>query len=72
MSFDIANSAILQKDFVNLVFEGLDTHADITLNGVALFHADNMHRKWIVDSKTYLTLKNNVLAIHFYSAAIHD
>lgn len=52
MTFNLDNAAaILQKNHVYIVFEGLDTHADIILNGVALFHADNMHRRWVVDCK---------------------
>ena len=37
---------MLASDEVLLQFDGLDTIADITLNGTTLGHADNMHRIW--------------------------
>lgn len=36
----------LDADSVELVCHGIDTIADIHLNGALLFRADNMHRTW--------------------------
>ena len=36
----------LKKDVVELVFEGIDTYASVTLNGKKLFDADNQFRIW--------------------------
>ena len=44
----------LKSDEVILRFEGLDTIADITLNGVKLGYADNMHRIWEYSVKELL------------------
>ncbi len=38
-----------QADRVELVFEGIDTLAEVTLNGRMLGAADNMHRTWVFD-----------------------
>src|SRR5688572_14336937 len=41
---------LLKRDQIELVFEGLDTYADIFVNDVPLFSADNMFRTWRIDS----------------------
>ena len=51
---------------VFLSFEGLDTVADIWLNGTYLGHAENMHRTWDYEVKEYLK-KDNVLQVIFRS-----
>ena len=45
MNFDAEND-IMKEDVIELVFEGLDTYADVWLNGEHLFYADNMFRTW--------------------------
>lgn len=52
---------------VLLQFDGLDTIADITLNGSQLGHVENMHRTWIYPVKHLLNEGENELRIHFYS-----
>ncbi|MDD5899856.1 MAG: glycoside hydrolase family 2 protein [Lachnospiraceae bacterium] len=59
--------ALLASDEVILRFEGLDTIADITLNGVKLGHAENMHRTWEYSVKKLLKSKENELTVYFYS-----
>ena len=44
-----ADPGILASERIVLRFEGIDTIADISLNGKALGHADNMHRAWEYD-----------------------
>lgn len=46
---------VTQRNVVNLVFEGLDTHTDIVLNGVALGSTNNTHRTWIFDVKKIIS-----------------
>ncbi len=60
-------SKILTSDEVILRFEGLDTIADITLNGVKLGHVENMHRTWEYSVKEFLKEEDNVLSVYFYS-----
>lgn len=57
----------LSKDRIVLDFKGLDTHADIYLNGVKILVADNMFRAWTIDVKEWLKLENNELKIYFHS-----
>ena len=58
---------ICEKDRVLLRFEGIDTLADVFLNGEKLGHADNMHRIWEYDVKSLLKEGDNTLAVEFYS-----
>lgn len=60
-------SDICEKDRVLLRFEGIDTLADIFLNGKLLGHADNMHRVWEFDVKEFLREGDNVLSVEFHS-----
>lgn len=57
---------MLGKSEVVLVFEGLDTLADIYLNGSHIGYADNMHRTWKYAVKDILKADNE-LKIVFYS-----
>lgn len=45
---------LLSCDAVFLRFDGLDTFADIFLNGVKLGHTENMHRTWEYSVKEFL------------------
>ncbi len=58
---------LLTSDDVILHFDGLDTIADITLNGVQLGHVENMHRIWEYSVKEFLRKENNELTVYFYS-----
>jgi beta-mannosidase len=58
---------MLSRDEIELVFEGLDTYADVLLNDVTLLHADNMFRTWRVECKRFLKPGGNVLRIRFRS-----
>lgn len=57
---------ILSERNVLLRFEGLDTIADVYLNGVRLFSANNMHRIWEADIKAALRSENE-LRVYFHS-----
>lgn len=57
----------LSKDRVELDFKGLDTHADVYLNGQKILVADNMFRGWAVDVKKHLQQGDNELKIYFHS-----
>lgn len=52
-----------------LVFYGLDTIAEVSLNGRQILFADDMHRTWRVDVKDTLRAGENRLEIHFISPA---
>ncbi|RYZ63062.1 MAG: glycoside hydrolase family 2 protein [Chitinophagaceae bacterium] len=59
---------VLNRKNVELVFDGLDTYADVYLNGKLLLKADNMFRQWKLEVKKHLRMGSNQLFIHFYSA----
>lgn len=59
--------ATLKRGHVELVFDGLDTFADVTLNGRKLVSADNMFRRWRVPVKGMLRSGENKLEVHLHS-----
>jgi len=65
--FDADADFFKEADEILLRFNGLDTLADITLNGVRLGAADNMHRTWDYSVYSLLKDKDNELIIHFAS-----
>lgn len=58
------NESILAKPQHHLIFEGLDTYADVYLNDSLIVRADNMFRTWTVDVKSLLR-KKNILLVKF-------
>jgi len=62
------DSGALGHDHVDLVFDGLDTFADVYLNDQAILHADNMFRRWRIPAKSLLKPGQNTLRIVFHSA----
>ncbi len=60
-----ADMELLEKENVELVFEGIDTYADVSLNGEKLFFADNQFRAWKHGVKDLLKEKDNLLEVHF-------
>ncbi|MCX6270349.1 MAG: glycoside hydrolase family 2 protein [Bacteroidetes bacterium] len=59
----------LNHSEINLVFEGLDTYAIVTLNGKTILKADNMFRTWKVEVKPYVKPGENELSVLFESAS---
>jgi beta-mannosidase len=64
--FDLTKDAF-QKDKIELVFEGLDTYADVYVNRVRVITADNMHRSWSASVKSLLKPGRNEIRVHFKS-----
>jgi beta-mannosidase len=64
LRFD-ADKELLEKENVELVFEGLDTYAEVSLNGENLFFADNQFREWKTEVKPLLKDKDNLLEVRF-------
>jgi len=62
------NEKTYAKKNIELIFDGLDTYADVYLNGKLIIHADNMFRIWEMDVKPLLKRIDNKLFIRFYSA----
>lgn len=65
-TFDI-DSIECAKSNLELYMTGLDTYADVYLNGHKILYADNMFRTWTVDIKPYAKSEGNVLEVYFHS-----
>lgn len=63
----VADAILLARERVELVFAGLDTYAEVFLNGVSILWATNMFRTHRVDVKAQLRTGNNVLVVRFRS-----
>lgn len=50
---------------MELVFEGLDTIADVYLNGKLILKADNFFRTWVIDVKQSVVVGLNRLSVNF-------
>jgi len=58
---------IMNRENVELVFEGLDTYAEVYLNDQLLLNAGNMFRTWRVAAKQALKSGDNTLRVLFRS-----
>ena len=66
-TFDADLDAVTEDDEVLLRFHGLDTIADVTLNGHRIGSTDNMHRVWDFSVRELLQAGENQLEITFHS-----
>ena len=64
--FDVPEE-IFNKKNIRFCFKGLDTYADVYLNGEKVLEANNMFRQWHVNVKTLLKKTDNTLKIYFHS-----
>jgi beta-mannosidase len=64
-------AAVAAEEHVALVFDGLDTLADLRLNGEPLGSTDNMFRKWQFEVTGRLRPGPNELSVVFRSAVRH-
>lgn len=61
------DKSILKRDRIELDFKGLDTYADVFVNGEKVLQADNMFREWRADVAEQLKEGENELHIVFRS-----
>lgn len=66
LTFDISVVDLLHHK-IELVFDGLDTYADIYVNDQLVMQADNMFLKWHLSCKKYLRSGSNDIRIYFHS-----
>ena len=62
-----ADRKLISKEKIELVFEGIDTYAEIFLNDSLILTTDNMFRKWKFDCKKIIKLGNNTINVKIYS-----
>lgn len=63
-TFNVSESTF-EKRNLEMLFEGLDTYADVYLNGEALLHSNNMFRTWQRDVKNLIKVGDNKLKVVF-------
>jgi beta-mannosidase len=66
IAFDVS-PAILARGNVDLVFDGLDSAAQVILNGTQILNTDDAFRVWRVPAKKYLHPGSNSLFVVFPS-----
>jgi beta-mannosidase len=59
---------LLQHEVILIDFKGLDTYADVYLNGNLILQANNMFVGWEIECKQFLREGDNELLIYFHSA----
>ncbi|MGH9617499.1 MAG: glycoside hydrolase family 2 protein, partial [Acidobacteriaceae bacterium] len=65
-----ANPQLLNRQNIELIFDGLDTCAEVYLNGSLVLSSDNMFRVFRVNAKPYLKLGDNQLLVVFTSPIV--
>lgn len=65
LKFDVDKN-IWQKDNIELIFNGLDTYADVWLNGEKILHSDNQFIRYEKEVKNLLKKRGNELKVRFY------
>lgn len=65
LKFDVDKN-IWQKDNIELIFNGLDTYADVWLNGEKILYSDNQFIRYEKDVKNILKKHDNELKVRFY------
>jgi beta-mannosidase len=61
---------MLEQEVVELVFHGLDTFAEVRLNGEVILQADNMFRTWTTEVRSELRAGENHLEVIFSSPLV--
>jgi beta-mannosidase len=67
-----ADDNLLKHIKTELIFEGLDTYADVYLNDSLILKADNMFREWAIECRKFLKTGENELLIKFISPVYND
>ncbi len=61
--FEIPEGTVLENSIIE--FGGLDTYADITVNGKFLGHTENMHTPYLFKGKDVLCIGQNTVTVSF-------
>ncbi|MEP7007530.1 MAG: glycoside hydrolase family 2 protein [Sphingomonas bacterium] len=59
----VVTPAQLRRDHLDLVFDGLDTFATVSINGQVVLSADNAHLRWRINAKPYLQPGANAIVV---------
>ena len=67
-----AGEELLGEEHVELVLKGVDTYADVWVNGCRIGRCENMHRTWRFDLKPHLRSGENEIRLAFRSVFRED
>ena len=70
LTFDIPSS-LLSSKHRSLVFDGIDTIADVTINGVEFSRTENMFRRYSFDITSLTKASGNTLVVSIYSPVLY-
>ncbi len=62
----------IKQEHIEIIFDGLDTYADIKINGHRLMKTDNMFVQWKKDIKNLVRQGKNVVEIVFTSPILYN
>jgi beta-mannosidase len=65
-AFDVS-AYLLDHDSLELWFYGIDTYAEVSLNGKVILQTNNMFHPWSAEVKRFLHEGENTLDVHFAS-----
>ena len=63
----VLDDATSAREHLALVFAGLDTYAEVLVNGVSASRTNNMFRTWRIDAKPLLHRGDNTILVRFRS-----
>lgn len=63
----VPEDELFRQNNINMIFNGLDTYADVYLNDSLILKADNMFRTWKIPVKDVLNQGKNKVRVYFHS-----
>jgi len=63
----VADAALLRRERIEIAFQGLDTYAEVSINGARVLSADNMFRSWRAEIKGHVAAGSNLVVVRFRS-----
>ncbi len=63
----VPSKEMMDNDNIEIVFDGLDTYADVYFNDIKIIEADNMFRTWRADVRPYIKDGENHIKVLFHS-----
>lgn len=68
----IVDEQLLSHDIIDLEFDGIDTYAEVKLNGNTILSTNNMFKTWKTEVKEFLKIGENTLTVEISPARPTD
>jgi beta-galactosidase/beta-glucuronidase len=62
------DAKLLSHDIIDIEFDGIDTYAEVKLNGTTILNTDNMFKTWKTEVKELLKIGENTLTVEIAPA----